>query len=155
MTAWNYSAPDEGRIKRAKEVKVISSVTTGDCYAVCKGSGGNEYRATLEGCECKDYFVSRKPCKHMIRLAMLAGVINENGETPEQENKRLLVETKIKVALCQGLMSQYGVSIVSTSVISELSNFTCSHSSLSEQAISILNTSLTDFIKDVSNKLKQ
>lgn len=38
-------------------------------------SAGNKYRVTLDGCTCKDFQYKKEPCKHMLYLAYLLGLL--------------------------------------------------------------------------------
>lgn len=37
-------------------------------------STGEVYNVSLKSCTCVDFSIHREPCKHMVRLAMLAGI---------------------------------------------------------------------------------
>ena len=89
---WNWPTTDIGRADRARKVKIISmDLNSENPNAVFKGSGG-EYSATLEQCSCPDFSINinkGKPqaCKHMIRLAMECGILNENGLRPIEQRQ--------------------------------------------------------------------
>lgn len=58
------------------------SLNSADKSAVFAGSGGKEYKTTLDHCSCEDFAFSLRsssPCKHMIRLAMELGVFPREG----------------------------------------------------------------------------
>ena len=38
-----------------------------------RGSAPEPYQTSLASCGCKDFFIRRQPCKHMIRLAVELG----------------------------------------------------------------------------------
>ena len=86
---WESEAPkDEGRLKRAAKVKVDHlTITEDECSAVFIGSEGTPYATTLEACSCPDFALKHGtiPCKHILRLAMEARIINANGNTPAQQ----------------------------------------------------------------------
>lgn len=46
-----------------------------DISASIRSSSGEAYRATLYECDCPDFRNRRQPCKHMIRLALEAGLL--------------------------------------------------------------------------------
>ena len=46
-----------------------------DISASIHSSSGETYRATLYECDCPDFRNRRQPCKHMIRLALEAGLL--------------------------------------------------------------------------------
>lgn len=43
------------------------------------GSKGRNYYTSLDACQCRDFFVRQKPCKHMYRLAVELGLMNIDG----------------------------------------------------------------------------
>lgn len=67
------------RIKNAKEAKYtpidLDEVTQ---EAHFSGSQNRSYKTTLSDCQCRDFLVNHLPCKHMFRLAMELGYINES-----------------------------------------------------------------------------
>lgn len=107
---------DTKKIQRAKTVNLFS-VNAGnclsDCCAECIGSSGVHYHVTLERCDCIDYARNRKPCKHMIRLAMEVKAINEYGLTRAQEYDRWVSDLARKVALAAGYYHVFKHPIIS------------------------------------------
>lgn len=101
---WNWPTVDAGRAERARKVKIIEIDTNaGTPCAVFKGSGG-EYTSTLTGCTCPDFSINvnkRKPqaCKHMVRLAMECGILNENGLTPDEQRQVDVQNLEMELAL--------------------------------------------------------
>lgn len=104
MKHWNWPMVDPGRANRAHELKIVSMDVTSDSpHLVCKGSGG-EYEATLTGCTCPDYSINankRKPmaCKHMVRLAMECGILNDNGLTVEEQRQADIIILEQQLAI--------------------------------------------------------
>lgn len=92
---------DEERVARAKKV-TISSVDEKAQSAECVGSKGERYLTTLNSCQCGDYIRKRAVCKHMIRLAMELGLLNEYGRTSEDQRDFEIRETKKKLAYWYG-----------------------------------------------------
>ncbi len=65
------------RIKSAKSAKLTPiKIDTDDLYGYFQGSSGR-YETWLDSCPCKDFSLSRLPCKHIYRLAIELGVIDE------------------------------------------------------------------------------
>lgn len=101
---WNWPTVDAGRAERAHKLKFISMNTeAAEPNAVFKGSGG-EYSSTLTGCTCPDFSINinkRKPqaCKHMVRLAMECGILNENGLTPDEQRQVDIQNLEMELAL--------------------------------------------------------
>lgn len=44
-------------------------------YGTFRGSNGEEYRTTLEECDCMDFRTRNRPCKHIYRLAIELGYV--------------------------------------------------------------------------------
>lgn len=55
--------------KKLTPVSINREAETG----IFKGSKGETYEVTLENCTCGDFRRTKKPCKHMYRLAMEVG----------------------------------------------------------------------------------
>lgn len=96
---------DPGRLSRAEKVKVSHlDISETNCCGTFFGSKGNIYLATLDSCDCPDFAIKHGtiPCKHILRLAMEAGIINRNGRTPEQQNQSDLNNLRYKLANAYG-----------------------------------------------------
>lgn len=79
--AWNDSVHAtehaQKRIKSAKSAKLTPvMVDTTDHYAYFQGSHGR-YETWLDSCPCGDFIRYKLPCKHIYRLAMELGIIDE------------------------------------------------------------------------------
>lgn len=89
MNEWNWTKDqlDQGRVERARKIKLANVVCNNEeCCAECVSkSSGEVYRVSLGGCTCRDFTVGKKPCKHMIALAMAAGFIDKQGLTPKEK----------------------------------------------------------------------
>lgn len=69
------------RIKSAKSAKLTPiKIDTEDCYGYFQGSRGR-YETFLDTCPCGDFIKNKMPCKHIYRLAIELGVLNEKAET--------------------------------------------------------------------------
>lgn len=101
---WNWPTVDTGRAERAHKVKIISiNKNANNPEAVFKGSGG-EYTASLQECTCPDFSINinkGKPmaCKHMVRLAMECGILNENGLLPKEQKRIDIEKLEMRLAL--------------------------------------------------------
>lgn len=98
--AWNaethtseYAAK---RIKSAKSAKLTPiKIDATDLYGYFQGSHGR-YETFLDSCPCGDFRRSKLPCKHIYRLAIELGVLEEKADsnanaipTPYKERVRL------------------------------------------------------------------
>lgn len=97
---------DSRRLDNAKKLKILEINTQPDvCSATFQGSKGNQYITSLTMCTCKDFAINNKrkePCKHIIRLAMEAGVINSSGNTPDQQRKSDFMRLRDELAFAYG-----------------------------------------------------
>lgn len=106
---WKDREPDSmdsRRLDNAKKLKIVEISTQPDtCSATFQGSSGAQYLTSLTMCTCKDFAINNKrkePCKHIIRLAMEAGVINACGNTPDQQRKSDFLRLHDELALAYG-----------------------------------------------------
>ena len=102
---WERNTLDPGRVARAAKVKVVElAITDDECSGVFIGSEGTIYHATLQECDCPDFAVKHGsiPCKHILRLAMEAGIISKNGNTPEQQKKADIDSLRQQIASAYG-----------------------------------------------------
>lgn len=77
VSGWNDLDPE--RVARALLLRPIR-VNRTLCYAEFASSkGAIPYKTTLQGCTCEDHYFRHVKCKHMIRLAMELGYLNESG----------------------------------------------------------------------------
>lgn len=88
MQTWSLTLDqlDQGRVNRARKLSlenIVINHQTGECHAECiSTSTGEVYRVSLTSCTCRDFTVSGSPCKHIIRLAMEAGLLGEKEDEP-------------------------------------------------------------------------
>lgn len=65
------------RIESAKKIKdeaiLSEDLRPGSEAAVIQGSAEDPYQVTLTSCTCADFAITKKPCKHMYRLALDCG----------------------------------------------------------------------------------
>lgn len=66
--------------KRASTV-VLQNIDTAIGTALAEGSGEQPYDVSLESCTCGNFIGTKKPCKHMYRLASELGLIEELPKT--------------------------------------------------------------------------
>ena len=67
------------RIKSAKSAKLTPVKINDDGTGVFAGSGKKPYNVSLDKCTCIDFARNNKPCKHIYRLAIELGVLDENA----------------------------------------------------------------------------
>jgi hypothetical protein len=80
---WDSSADSGGeqqkRLQRAKTAELTPvSLDRESRSGIFIGNWG-EYETTLQGCTCMDFSRRKLPCKHMYRLAIELGLINEEA----------------------------------------------------------------------------
>lgn len=113
---WNYLDTDERTLKAAKKEKP-ENLRTDDPYAFFVGRSG-EYDTTLSSCTCLDFIINRRDgrtaCKHIVRLAMELGMIDENGsftdmaELNDGIRRQFLRRDMEKLAFAAGMYHLYG-----------------------------------------------
>lgn len=116
---WIWNISDEGRVKRARSVKFSEIDLTPDHPSGrAIGSASEDYYVTLDSCTCADFTISERkgvsaPCKHMIALAMKAGIINENGNTSAQQRAEDIESLRFRVAAAYGFYHLFSDPIMS------------------------------------------
>lgn len=74
----HYDYNQVKRIESAKKLKdeqvLEEDLTPGNEHALIQGSDAEPYHVTLHDCTCVDFAAHNKPCKHMYRLALDAGI---------------------------------------------------------------------------------
>lgn len=96
------------RIKSAKSAKMTPiKIDTEDLYGYFQGSHGR-YETFLDLCPCGDFIRNRLPCKHIYRLAIELGLLDEKAEsninaipTPKTEKATLDEEIDIIESLSE------------------------------------------------------
>ena len=121
---WESEAPkDAGRLKRAAKVKVDSlTINENECTGVFIGSEGTIYHTGLDTCSCPDFAIKQGyiPCKHILRLAMEAGIINENGNTPQQQRLADIQSLRYQIATAYGFYYCFDDPMISDKKYDEL-----------------------------------
>ncbi len=88
------------RIKSAKSAKLTPiEINPIDCYGYFQGAHGR-YETWLDSCPCGDFIRSKLPCKHIYRLAIELGVMNEEVSTDQRAIPELNIH---KVSLSETL----------------------------------------------------
>lgn len=88
------------RITSAKSAKLTPvKIDPTDCYGYFQGAHGR-YETWLNSCPCGDFIRSRLPCKHIYRLAIELGILDEAVST----NQNAIPEVNIrKISLSETL----------------------------------------------------
>ena len=109
---WIWSSVDENSVKRALRIS-NDSIHMDEAKKEASIDGSPDRKTgeisthvvTLTRCSCQDFNINNKrekPCKHIIRLGMELGIINNNGLTPEQQREKDIIELKDKIARAAG-----------------------------------------------------
>lgn len=109
---WVWQSVDENRVRNALKIaKDLVHLDGEKAEASIESSPDRKtgeiitHVVTLARCSCQDFNVNNhgeKPCKHIIRLGMELGIINENGLTPEQQREKDIIELRDKIARASG-----------------------------------------------------
>ena len=71
-----YRQVNDARFDRAiLKVKPKEKITISCKFPAQSDSNKTEYLTSLEKCDCKDYEIHRRPCKHMLYLAYYTGIL--------------------------------------------------------------------------------
>lgn len=90
------------RIQSAKSAKLTPiKIDLEDCFGYFRGTSGN-YETWLDTCNCGDFKRFRLPCKHIYRLAIELGILNEIAESnvnmiPQPKEMRINLSDTIDV----------------------------------------------------------
>lgn len=95
-----------GRASKTTPASIDRKNKTG----VFPGSGKSPYNTTLKSCTCVDFIRRKLPCKHMYRLAMDLGVLQET--TIKGINKNLQIPLEEAVAELENLTDDLQRSIM-------------------------------------------
>lgn len=89
MTEDDYA---KKRIKSAQSKKLTPIlIDRNDLFGYFQGSHG-KYETFLDTCSCGDFIRSKRPCKHIFRLAMELGVMGDGFETDKASIPAVLSE---------------------------------------------------------------
>lgn len=72
-----HREPEQVRCRKRAAAVILQSINSVACTALAEGSGEFPYEVSLESCTCGNFTGTRKPCKHMYRLAVELGLIEE------------------------------------------------------------------------------
>lgn len=90
------------RIKSAKSAKLTPvKIDPTDCYGYFQGTHGR-YETFLDYCPCGDFHRSKLPCKHIYRLAIELGLMNEKVKNDKNaiatpKNERICLDYVIDI----------------------------------------------------------
>ena len=93
----------------AKKIKTDKIVKSDSCYLVT-GSSGDVYQTTMESCTCFDFASREIPCKHMYRIALDNGLIDELPAISKKASKEFNASSDEYVEHFQNLYSQRAIS---------------------------------------------
>lgn len=109
---WVWQSVDENRVKNAiKIAKASVHLNRTEEEATIESSPDRKtgeivaHVVTLTSCSCQDFNINNrgeKPCKHIIRLGMELGILNQNGLTPEQQREKDVIELRDRIARASG-----------------------------------------------------
>ena len=97
-TDMHISEHAQKRLSSAKSAKLTPvKIDTVDLFGYFQGSSGR-YETFLDSCPCGDFIRNKKPCKHIYRLAMELGLMDNGGifinekmiPIPKKEKKQTL-----------------------------------------------------------------
>lgn len=81
------TAEQKKRLESAKSSKTTpDSIDKEHQSGMFAGSGAAPYATTLDSCTCGDFFRRQLPCKHMYRLAIELGLLDEAAEKGINKN---------------------------------------------------------------------
>ena len=69
---------DRKSLESAKKRELTPKEISDSGYGIFVGSSGN-YTTTLTSCECVDFIRRKRPCKHIFRLAIETGIVEEKA----------------------------------------------------------------------------
>ncbi len=90
------------RIKSAKSAKLTPvQIDTKDLYGYFQGSRGR-YETFLDICPCGDFIRNKLPCKHIYRLAIELGLLDEKAESnsnliPTPKSEKITLDEEIDI----------------------------------------------------------
>ena len=117
------------RIKSAKSAKMTPiKIDTTDLYGYFQGSHGR-YETFLDSCPCGDFIRNKLPCKHIYRLAMELGLLNEKAESntnaiPTPKRERVSLDEEIDIVEGLSENAQYTLKDIASSINSANSTYT-------------------------------
>lgn len=128
------------RIKSAKSAKMTPiKIDTTDLYGYFQGSHGR-YETFLDSCPCGDFIRNKLPCKHIYRLAMELGLLNEKAESntnaiPTPKRERVSLDEEIDIVEGLSENAQYTLKDIASSINSANPTYTIRLDSIVEELI--------------------
>ncbi len=90
------------RIASAKSAKTTpNSIDKQNKTGTFPGSGAVPYETTLETCTCVDFSRRKLPCKHIYRLAIELGLLDETAESGINKNTLISSQMTLKDAVAE------------------------------------------------------
>ena len=84
------------RLASAKLAKTTpASIDKENEIGIFPGSGASAYETTLNSCTCGDFIHRKLPCKHMYRLAIEIGKLNETVASGTNKNDEISLEKAV------------------------------------------------------------
>lgn len=98
-----HEKPDQiKRLTSAKSSKTTPSLVCKDSLSgMFPGSGANPYSTTLASCTCGDFLRRHLPCKHMYRLAIELGVLDEVAQSGVNKNTYMASQFTLSQAVAE------------------------------------------------------
>lgn len=95
------SKDQEKRLASAKSAKTTpTSIDKQNETGIFPGSGSSPYQTTLDSCTCIDFIRRKLPCKHIYRLAIEVGKLNESIEKGINKNAEISLEEAVAELEC-------------------------------------------------------
>lgn len=111
----------EKRIKSAKSAKMTPiKIDTTDLYGYFQGSHGR-YETFLDNCPCGDFIKNRVPCKHIYRLAIELGLLDEKAENnknaiPTPKKEKVSLDEEIDIVETLSEKAQYALKDIASNI---------------------------------------
>ena len=114
---WSWGPVDTEKVKRAKKVK-LHSIDADKNEGQAIGSSGELYDVTLQTCTCKIFAIDMQkgkpaPCKHIVKLAMELGILDNEGQTADEKELRDFDALEQRLMKCAWYFWQRGERIIS------------------------------------------
>lgn len=132
------------RIKSAKSAKLTPiKIDKEDLYGYFQGSHGR-YETFLDSCPCGDFIRNKLPCKHIYRLAIELGLMNENTESdknaiPTPKKERVSLDEQIDIVESLSINAQFRLAQIAACVNSSTPTYS---TVLDTEIIELLNSEI-------------
>lgn len=125
-TKQNMHKKELNRQSRQKMTPI--KIDTTDLYGYFQGSHGR-YETFLDSCPCGDFIRNKLPCKHIYRLAMELGLLNEKAESntnaiPTPKRERVSLDEEIDIVEGLSENAQYTLKDIASSINSANPTYT-------------------------------